>query len=498
MRDQVNLLVNNLDLLGITRARPEFVITTRTFTALENHKKAAELIFYQLLKILNGQLCKERLGRLYPCDDSLKAKEFRNAVFRWLSDLKRDRVLGASTVRRSLLDDCAGERYEDLLLSLSSYVYKARCQNIARNSVPSRRSIQIALNPDSSLETLEVHNLIQSYRLSKLSEARNLALSSYHAFAAKLVEFDSSVTAHDTVRESSATQDIQAELENEMHRIKNACSSTDWITLIAPSTAKLDSFFVQVPWKPDTSPPHDTRRGLCVEDIRHHRADIVKRMSARRARRKTQDHATTKECTPVQTRNENKHQNDEKSVVQARTVKVEWTGFKPLLDTLYQDLASLEPQHQALLSSSTTVSEEQELEQLRQLTPVKPKPSLLPRRQTRPQDTMQKASSLLRTVLRNTTVDKLRVERDVESPLKQQKQQVPPVTPRRDTTQSFTPTSTVTSINRLIDLLQDGSDTSPTPSKPRSVFQTVPYRGTNRALEQSFSLWDTNDNSSLF
>lgn len=50
-------------------------------------------------------------------------------VFKWLTDLKRAGQLGTILVRKTLLDDCSGERYEELLLALSTTVLRDRIEN---------------------------------------------------------------------------------------------------------------------------------------------------------------------------------------------------------------------------------------------------------------------------------------------------------------------------------------------------------------------------------
>jgi len=50
-------------------------------------------------------------------------------VFKWLTDLKRAGQLGNILVRKTLLDDCSGERYEELLLALSTTVLRDRIEN---------------------------------------------------------------------------------------------------------------------------------------------------------------------------------------------------------------------------------------------------------------------------------------------------------------------------------------------------------------------------------
>jgi len=54
-----------------------------------------------------------------------QSKNVRAIVVAWLSDLKRTGALqGSAILRKTLFDDCQGERYEELMLAVSNMVLK--------------------------------------------------------------------------------------------------------------------------------------------------------------------------------------------------------------------------------------------------------------------------------------------------------------------------------------------------------------------------------------
>lgn len=68
----------------------------------------------------------------WPIYEPVQARELRNIVFKWLTDLKKNgqlQVGGNVIIRRSLFDDCSGERYEELLLALSTMVLRNQVEN---------------------------------------------------------------------------------------------------------------------------------------------------------------------------------------------------------------------------------------------------------------------------------------------------------------------------------------------------------------------------------
>lgn len=143
----VLLLLTNLRLLDYDNdSEGSYPITPDIFTSLKNKGKAFEHIVYHLLKTLDPEECaivrkfcpympmhrnanylnnKKRLEGCWPIYEPVQSRELRNIVFKWLTDLKKSGQMGGNIlVRRTLLDDCSGERYEELLLSLSTMVLR--------------------------------------------------------------------------------------------------------------------------------------------------------------------------------------------------------------------------------------------------------------------------------------------------------------------------------------------------------------------------------------
>lgn len=481
MREKLHLLVNNLSLLGIDVVRPDIPISSRTFTNLENNKRASEVIFYHLLKFLDAQVCKERLSRLYPCDEIPKAKEFRNVVYKWLSDLKRERLLGPITVRRSMLDDCAGERYEDLLLTLSALVYT---RHVKTRSRPSHRQqiSQPALDSSSSITDLRAINLVQRYGLYKIALERTQARAMYTEFARTLTRYavDPIESADVTiVSDNSKAMQHQNTIDYELLRISQISSSTVLVGLITPAAPLVESFFRELPWKAQHSVKGITDGSKACE--------------------------TSRKLHLLQSRidthiNISRHLSHSEVVAKTSAPTIEvWTEIPALFMSekrqfqtpdlvdvhrrLQSSLDSLEPgrvtaQHKIDASSLAT---------LRDHTPRKPKPSLLPRRQGASKiESSVSRGDLLRAALTNRT-NKSRTSVTTTIAV--------PTTPERQPAQAAT--STAKSIGRLVNLLNDSSDRqvqTPTSRGSYSRDSPVSYRHTiNRSLAQSFSLWDTDD-----
>lgn len=477
MREKLHLLVNNLSLLGIDTVRADVVISSRTFTKLENNKRAFEVVSYHLFRIIDAQRCRDCFARLYPCDDNLRAKEYRNAAYKWLCELKKERLLGAVTVRRSLLDDCAGERYEDLLFVLSTmaFLLQARApKEIWLTGSPPY--------PSHSLHELRVVGAVQRYCLGNLFLERRHAREMYASFRCRLDELSSLPVCNGSeprlsnARGAGVTQIL---IDKELERVAKISSSSAWLALIMPSPPALDPIFLDLPWRP--------RR--VDRETEEKRKEIKRQIESLVQRNQVYARAVERRSLPMIA----KHMigpSGERPRISASLYhdepEFQETVVFDVLHRLKVELDILEPES---VTYTTSADDTELLAKFRRNTAMKPKPSLLPRRkQLLESHTPRRKIDLLRTALQN------RNTRNGSTPTKSS----PPVTPVRQPTLSST--STAKTIGRLIDLLNNSDDSrnyTPTAggggaNKGNSA--SIPYRQTiNRSLEQSFSLWDTSD-----
>lgn len=64
----------------------------------------------------------------WPIYEPAQSRELRNVVFKWLDDIKKSGRLAGVLIRRTTLDDCCGQRYEELLLALSTMVLRDKIE----------------------------------------------------------------------------------------------------------------------------------------------------------------------------------------------------------------------------------------------------------------------------------------------------------------------------------------------------------------------------------
>ncbi|GAO47378.1 hypothetical protein SAICODRAFT_8923 [Saitoella complicata NRRL Y-17804] len=187
MREVRHLILDNLRLLGVldkAQKEHELDIAPETFTSVKNKGKAMEVIVYHLFKELSLGECRKRFDQCWPIYQPIQSKEFRNVAFKWLSDLKQSGALGPTIVRRSLLEDCQGERYEELILAFSSYVLR---ESLMRG-LPSQCDILKLGQAAPTLSASELQQSVsqQTQRLHSLQTVREQAEEAAATFSAAL------------------------------------------------------------------------------------------------------------------------------------------------------------------------------------------------------------------------------------------------------------------------------------------------------------------------
>ncbi|KAH8659348.1 HAUS augmin-like complex subunit 6 N-terminus-domain-containing protein [Tricladium varicosporioides] len=127
----VALFLTNLRLLDLDLLQDWPDITTKTFTtkdAQQNQKKRIQCVewaLYQLFVLWDPEETQAKLSSFFPPLEPLQSLNLRAALFRCLDQAKKSGVLGRDTVlRKTMLDECKGERLEEVLAVFSNAVLK--------------------------------------------------------------------------------------------------------------------------------------------------------------------------------------------------------------------------------------------------------------------------------------------------------------------------------------------------------------------------------------
>jgi hypothetical protein len=123
-----DLLIKNLRLLDLDeefdwpQVRPNNFTATSTAQEQKSRVRCAEWIFYKLLDVWDPKEA-AKLADYFPPLEPKQSAKLRAGLFQCLNELKKDGVLGKEIVlRRTMLDDCRGPKFEELLAVFSTMV----------------------------------------------------------------------------------------------------------------------------------------------------------------------------------------------------------------------------------------------------------------------------------------------------------------------------------------------------------------------------------------
>ncbi|KAI1430264.1 HAUS augmin-like complex subunit 6 N-terminus-domain-containing protein [Xylaria sp. FL1777] len=171
-------------------------ITPTTFSskdALGGQKKRIQCVewaLYQLFSLWDHNDTQNKLRPFYPPADQVQSINLRAALVRSLEAAKKNGVLGRDVlIRKTMLDECKGERLEEVLAVFSSAVLKKLVAERALNSGPEYRptiSESISLeNWGYTGDRTELNGLLLAHKASLRSilKKKRAARERYHDFA---------------------------------------------------------------------------------------------------------------------------------------------------------------------------------------------------------------------------------------------------------------------------------------------------------------------------
>ncbi|KAH6685880.1 HAUS augmin-like complex subunit 6 N-terminus-domain-containing protein [Plectosphaerella plurivora] len=121
----MHTFLTNLRLLDLDALPdwPEF--DAQTFSVQKRRIQAVEWALYQLFCLWDPEEARTKLEPFFPPRDQVQSINLRSALQRCLEHAKKNGVLGRdAVVRKTMLDECKGERLEEVLAVFSSTVLK--------------------------------------------------------------------------------------------------------------------------------------------------------------------------------------------------------------------------------------------------------------------------------------------------------------------------------------------------------------------------------------
>lgn len=152
------LFITNLRLLNIDRYPDWPDITVSSFQDARGKIRCTEYALYQLFRLYDPSTAADKLQPFFPPLEPLQSVNLRAALYRCLNELKKSGVLGRETVlRKTMLDECQGEKFWEVCLGFSTIVLKrVTLGKKGRNGRPVAEKMGMA----SSINTAQKESLL--------------------------------------------------------------------------------------------------------------------------------------------------------------------------------------------------------------------------------------------------------------------------------------------------------------------------------------------------
>ncbi|KAF2259852.1 hypothetical protein CC78DRAFT_571573 [Lojkania enalia] len=159
----IKLFVTNLRLLNLDCRSDWPGITVHTFSSKNADQKqrigGVEWGLFRLFEIWDPEETSQKLQPFFPPLEPLQSLNLRSALYRSLNELKKNGVLGRESVlRKSMLDECKGDKFFEILALFSTTVLKKVLK--AQNDMKGRSTVAKDLSMATSLSSEKQASLL--------------------------------------------------------------------------------------------------------------------------------------------------------------------------------------------------------------------------------------------------------------------------------------------------------------------------------------------------
>ncbi|KAI1744112.1 HAUS augmin-like complex subunit 6 N-terminus-domain-containing protein [Xylaria scruposa] len=236
-------------------------ITPTTFStkdAVSGQKKRIQCVewaLYQLFSLWDPNDAQNKLRPFYPPADQVQSINLRAALVRSLEAAKKNGVLGRDVIiRKTMLDECKGERLEEVLAVFSSAVLKKLVAERSLNAGPEyRRTISETISLENwgySGNRIELNGLLLAHKasLKSILAKKNAARQKYRSFEELLALKERGIARRREQAKSNA-QDALMELSDtqptEVRRIlRNTWAGNEqWVDGLLGSSSQKSGLF---------------------------------------------------------------------------------------------------------------------------------------------------------------------------------------------------------------------------------------------------------------
>ncbi|KAJ5273270.1 hypothetical protein N7478_008395 [Penicillium angulare] len=274
------IFIRNLKLLHLDQREDWPDITLRSLSSSSaNQRQRIRLVewaLYYLFNIWDPESALNKLRPFFPPLEPLQSVNLRAALFRALTELKKNGDLGRETIlRKTMLDDCKGEKFDELLAVFSTAVLR---KLLAVSASDAQWSTAMKLSTATSISTIDYQNMIplviaHQVSLSATGERRARVHDAYDQFSRLLDDKKAELAERakkGLVEDVSQAQVGSEAMERELRA--NWLGSEEWASALLDGGAQsaTDSF-LELPfskaWKTATESSVNSLSGSAKQDL---------------------------------------------------------------------------------------------------------------------------------------------------------------------------------------------------------------------------------------
>ncbi|RCI09693.1 hypothetical protein L249_3856 [Ophiocordyceps polyrhachis-furcata BCC 54312] len=209
----LSIFLTNLRLLDLDLLPDWPDISLQTFAASTQSQKrrvqCVEWALFHLVSLWDPDEASNKLKPYFPPIDQLQSLNLRAALLRALESAKKSGVLGRDCiVRKTMLDDCRGDRFDEVLACFSTAVLKEKAAQGTASSCPSASASLSLKDRGYRSDNADLIALVLAHRVSlcRLLERKEVARTRYSDFARLLGQEERAVARR---REAVRAQEEQ-------------------------------------------------------------------------------------------------------------------------------------------------------------------------------------------------------------------------------------------------------------------------------------------------
>ncbi|KAI9042910.1 uncharacterized protein KD926_004976 [Aspergillus affinis] len=288
------VFVRNLQLLQLDQRVdwPEITVRSLSPTSQTQQRqriKAVEWALYQLVAIWDPETARDKLRPFFPPLEPLQSVNLRAALFRVLSELKKNGELGRETIlRKSMLDDCKGEKFDEILAVFSTTVLR---KALAESEDDDLRNPAMRMSMAPGLSRQEYQQmlpLIITHRASlRLMGDRRSRIQHTHEKFSELLDRKKGQLDARAQENPPMLEDNQVDFDSTARETKaNWLGSEEWAdALLYGGARSSNDTFLELPFGTAWSKANEsTVEGLTTSATPDLLVDLESRVSLQRAR----------------------------------------------------------------------------------------------------------------------------------------------------------------------------------------------------------------------